>query len=239
MMRLHLIVWNAVLLSAQELEPRAHSPAPIGTKFFIAGFGGSRGGILLDPSLDVADVQADLQIATVGGGDTFSVGGRQARVLAVLPIARGKVTGQIGRQARRQDLAGLADPRIKLSVALRGAPALKVAEFAPAPRRTIIGASLTFMPPLGQYNREQIANIGYNRWAFQTRGRRLARAFLRWTVKAYSGVWLFTANESYYPGRARKQQEPVVALQGHISYTLPRRGADFDTMSLTWQMGWF
>jgi len=47
---------NPALLSAQELEPRAYSPAPIGTKFLIAGFGGSKGSILLDPSLDVSDV---------------------------------------------------------------------------------------------------------------------------------------------------------------------------------------
>ena len=36
-------------------------------------------------------------------------------------------------------------------------------------------------------------------------------------------MWLFTTNDSYYPAHARKEQEPVVALQGHASYSLPRR----------------
>lgn len=53
------VLW-AAQLSGQELEPRAYSPAPIGTKFVLAGFGGSKGEILLDPSVDVENVQADL-----------------------------------------------------------------------------------------------------------------------------------------------------------------------------------
>ncbi len=226
--------WNAVSLSAQELEPRAYSPAPVGTKFLIAGLGGSKGSILLDPSLDVADVQADLHIVTVGGGYTFGLGGRQARVLAVLPIAWGRVTGEVGGQVRRQDLAGLADPRIKLSLGLRGAPALKVAEFAGAPRRTIVGASLTFIPPLGQYNPGQIANIGYNRWGFKPEIG-ISRPFGRVILEGYSGVWLFTTNTLHYPGRARKEQDPILALQGHVSYTLPRRA--WIAFDATWFAG--
>jgi hypothetical protein len=33
---------------AQDLEPRAYSPAPIGTTFVVAGFGRSQGPILVD-----------------------------------------------------------------------------------------------------------------------------------------------------------------------------------------------
>jgi hypothetical protein len=52
--------------SAQELEPRIYAPAPVGTTIVLAGVGGSKGGILLDPSLDVANVEADLTIVTAG-----------------------------------------------------------------------------------------------------------------------------------------------------------------------------
>jgi hypothetical protein len=37
--------------TAQELEPRAYSPSPVGTTFLLGGFGRSEGGILFDPSL--------------------------------------------------------------------------------------------------------------------------------------------------------------------------------------------
>jgi hypothetical protein len=42
------------------LEPRSYSTAPIGTSFVLAGFGGSKGGILFDPALDVDPLEADL-----------------------------------------------------------------------------------------------------------------------------------------------------------------------------------
>lgn len=45
----------------------------------------------------------------------------------------------------------------------------------------------------------------------------------RWTIDGSAGVWLFTANDSYYPAHSTKRQDPVIALQGHATYTLPRR----------------
>jgi hypothetical protein len=34
----------------------------------------------------------------------------------------------------------------------------------------------------------------------------------------YTGVWFFTKNESFYPGKAVRSQEPMGTLQGHLSY---------------------
>jgi hypothetical protein len=206
----------------QELEPRAFSPSPVGTTFVMGGFGKSEGGILFDPALDIDNVQADLWIVTVGAGHTFSLGGRQARALAVLPIAWGTVVGSVHAEAQRQDLAGLVDPRLKLSVGLIGAPALTLAEFSQAPRRTALGASVTVVPPWGQYRSDQLVNLGYNRWAIKPEIG-VARPVGRWTIDASAGVWLFTSNRSYYPAHALKRQQPVVALQGHAVYALAGR----------------
>ena len=152
---------------AQELDPRAFAPAPVGTTIVLAGIGGSKGGILFDPSVDVANVEADLHIVTTGVGYTFALAGRQARLLAVFPIAWGTVAGALGEHPQRQDLRGLADPRIKASIGLYGAPALRAARFAAAPRGAAIGAAVTIMPPWGQYNPSQLVNLGYHRWAFK------------------------------------------------------------------------
>ena len=208
---------------AQELEPRAYSPAPIGTTFVLGGFGRSQGPILLDPSLDVDHVQGDLWIATTGIGHVFNLAGHQARALAVVPIARGAIAGDVRGQAERQDLFGFTDPRFKLSIGLRGAPALRLAEFSRArPRAVVVGASVTVVPPWGQYQATQLVNLGYNRWAVKPE-LGVSRQIGRWTFEGYAGVWFFHTNAAYYPGDARKQQDPVGAWQTHVAYALPRR----------------
>lgn len=219
---------------AQELEPRAFSPSPVGTTFLLGGVGRSEGGILFDPSLDIDNVQAQLWIATAGAGHTFGLAGRQARVLAVVPIAWGSVAGDVHAQAQRQDLAGAVDPRFKLSVGLIGAPALTRARFASSPRRTAVGAGVTVVPPWGQYDPRRLVNLGYNRWAVKPEIG-LSHPAGRWTLDGSAGVWLFSDNRSFYPARAVKRQDAVAAVQGHVSYALPR-GA-WLAVNATWFAG--
>jgi hypothetical protein len=219
---------------AQELEPRAFSPSPVGTTFVLGGLGRSEGGILFDPALDVDNVQADLWVATLGAGRTFALAGRQAKVLAIVPIAWGAVAGTVHDRAQRQDLAGLVDPRFKLSVGLVGAPAMTLAEFARAPRRTAVGLGITIVPPWGQYTSRQVVNLGYHRWAVKPEAG-ISHPVGRWTLEASAGVWLFTTNDAYYPAHAVKRQEPVVALQGHASYSLPWRS--WFAINATWFAG--
>jgi hypothetical protein len=219
---------------AQELEPRAYSPSPIGTTFVLAGFGGSEGGILFDPALEVENVEADLSVLTAGFGYTFPLAGRQARVLAVFPSAFGSIEGEVDGQAQTQEVSGLVDPRIKLSVGFRGAPALELAEFAKAPPRTVVGTSLTVVPPLGQYDRHQLVNLGYNRWAFKPEIG-ISHPSGRWTLDGYAGIWLFTTNDRHFPGNAERRQDPVLSLQGHVSYVFPSRA--WVALDATWFAG--
>jgi len=219
-------LWALVLsmgvAHAQELEPRSYSPSPVGTTFVVGGFGRSEGGILFDPSLDIDNVQADLWIATFGAGHIFDLFGRQSRVLAVVPVAWGAVVGDVHAQAQRQDVVGLVDPRFKLSVGLVGAPALTRDEFTRRRRVATLGASLTVMPPWGQYRASQLVNLGYHRWALKPEIGMSVPAG-RWTIESYAGVWLFSTNRSYFPGTAEKRQDPVLTVQGHASYALSAR----------------
>jgi hypothetical protein len=224
----------AVPVSAQELEPRSYSPAPVGTTFLIAGIGGSEGAVLFDPSLPFDGVEADLTIATFAFGYTFGMAGRQARVLAAVPVVAGDLNGEVDGRAERQPMNGLADPRFKISVGLVGAPALEIEEFARAPRRTVIGASLTVVPPFGTYDASRIVNLGFNRWSFKPE-LGVSTPVGRWTLEGYAGVWLFTVNDEYYPGRARKFQDPIVSLQGHVGYALTRRS--WIAVNTTWFSG--
>jgi hypothetical protein len=221
---------SAVLLAAagggaahaQELDARAYAPAPIGTTIVIAGVGGSKGAVLFDSSAGLDDVGADLGVVTTGLGYTFGIAGRQARILAVMPSAFGRFDGVVEGQPQRQDVGGLVDPRIKLSYAWRGGPALKAAEFARAPRRAVVGTSVTVMVPLGSYESTRAVNLGYHRWGIKPEVG-VSRTIGAWTLDGYAGVWLFTTNRRYLPGAARKAQDPLGSVQGHVSYALPHR----------------
>jgi hypothetical protein len=216
---------------AQELEPRSYSAAPVGTTFLIAGIGGSEGAVLFDSSPPVDEVSAELTIATLAFGYTFDLGGRQARVLAVLPLASGHIAGEVDGHAERQPMHGMADPRIKLSVGLLGAPALEPEEFGREPRHTVVGVSLTAVPPLGAYDERRLVNLGYNRWAFKPEIG-ISKPLNRWTLEGYVGAWFFTTNDDYYPGEARKSQAPILSLQGHLGYALTRRS--WLALNATW-----
>ncbi len=207
---------------AQELEPRAFSAAPIGTTFVLGGLGESEGAIVYDDSLDIDNVHADLRVVTLGFGRTFAWGERQARVLVVAPYADGTLHGDVGNTPQSASLSGFADPRIKISLGLRGAPALAPAEFVRAPRTTVVGASLTVMPPWGDYEAERLVNLGYNRWALKPEIG-VSRPFGPWTVEGSFGAWLYTRNSHAFPNSAHKRQRPLVSAQAHVSYTWPNR----------------
>lgn len=219
---------------AQDLDPRSYAPSPIGVRFVLAGAGRSSGGVVVDPALPVEDVHATVGIVTAAAGTTFSLFGRSAILIAAVPIARAHATGRVGETIGSASRTGLADPRFKLGVNLLGGRAMRPAEFAKARTNDVIGVSLVVAPPLGQYLPEKLVNLGANRWSFKPEVG-LSHSVRRWTLEGYTGVWLFTANDSFYPGTSTRTQDPVVALQGHATYTLrPRMWLAFDG---TWYSG--
>src|SRR5262245_6950472 len=174
-------------LRAQEMEPRAYSASPVGTNFIALIAGLSHGAILFDPAIPITDVRADLNLATLGYGRTFGLGGRQGLVAVALPYAWGHVEGSVQEQARRVRRSGLADLRVKLSVNLLGPGALSPEQFRTAPRRTILGASLTIQAPTGEYDETKLINLGTNRFALKPE---VGVSFPvgHWYLDAYAGV---------------------------------------------------
>ena len=229
------LVCSAARTAGQELEPRAYSPSPIGTTFLVVSATRSAGGVLTDPTLPIADVDAEAGVLGLAVGHVFRLAGKQALVLGLLPVTWADASGQVGEDRRSVSRRGLADPRVKLSVILRGSPAMTPAEFVKAPRRTVLGASFSVVPPAGQYDQTKLINLGANRWSFKPE---LGVSYPsgRWTIDAYAGVWFFTDNDTFYPVTSHREQNPIVALQGHVSYALARRAwLAFDgTLVLGW-----
>jgi hypothetical protein len=219
---------------AQDMEPKAYSASPVGTTFLVIAASRNTGSVVFDPTLPIRDVDARIGGVAVGFGTTFDLLGKLALASAIVPVAWGDMTGIVGDQPGRITRQGLADSRFKLSVNLRGNDAMRIREFVKAPPRTIVGTSLMVVAPSGQYDRTRLINLGNHRWAFKPEAG-ISVPLGAWDVDAYAGVWLFTANDDFYPGGLTRQQDPVVALQGHVSYTFkPRLWLAFDG---TWYSG--
>lgn len=220
--------------SAQDLEPRAYAASPVGVRFVGMAAGRSTGDVVIDPSLPLEDVKASVGSVAVAAGTTFALFGRTALLVAAFPYARASVSGRIGETSGHVVRAGFADPRFRLSVNLLGGRALSPAEFAKTPRSTIVGASVIVAPGIGTYDRTRLINVGANRWSFKTEVG-ASWAADKWTIETYAGAWIFTTNDEFYTGSAVRTQNPIVALQGHVGYTMkPRLWLAFDA---TWYSG--
>ena len=216
------------------MEPRAYSASPVGLNFLVVDSTWLRGSVVLDPDLPISDVHADVQSLAVEVSHSFNVFGDLARVTAALPYSRAEVTGMVFEQQGQAKRSGLANALFKLSVNLRGNPAMSLEEFLVAPHRTIVGASVSAVAPVGQYYDTKLINIGTHRWAFKPE---IGISFPKgsWYMDAYAGAWLFTANRDFYPGNATRTQDPVLTIQGHVTYEFrPRLWVAVDG---TWYRG--
>jgi hypothetical protein len=202
---------------AQQLEPRAYSPAPVGANFFGVGYANSSGDVVFDPSLPFTDVSANVNAVAPFYGRTFGMFGRMASVGAALPYAWGTVEGNVGETFNRATRSGLGDAALRFACNIVGTPALSPREFAARKQGTIFGASLVITAPTGEYDGSKLINIGTNRWAFKPE-LGFSQPLGRWWLDVYAGVWFFTTNHDFFGGQTR-EQDPLAVVQGHVSYT--------------------
>jgi hypothetical protein len=224
MLRLVTVVLAASLASvasAQELEPRAYAPNPTGVNFVVLAYGRTTGGVFVEPSLPLTDVDARMNSVSALYGRTFSLFGRSASLGLGVPYLWGTVEGDVFEERRQARRSGLGDGRLRLAVNLVGGPALAPREFAQRRRRTTLGASLVVAAPTGQYDAAKLINLGGNRWAVRPE-LGLSHPVGRWVFEAYAGAWLFTDNTAFFGGTVREQQ-PLGTFQAHVSYTFRPR----------------
>jgi hypothetical protein len=224
----------AAPLSAQDLDPRAYARAPVNGTFLSIGFAVAHGGVVSDPTLPVTDINATVETPSIGIGRSFSLFGKTAQAFGAMPYSWAQVSGKVFEEAREISRAGLSDMRLRVSVLLRGAPAASIVEIAKAPRRTVLGTSLTVVAPTGQFFPDRLINLGANRWAFKPEFAVSHPMGQKWLLDAYAGLWLFTANDSFYPGTNLRTQAPMGAFQAHLSYNIKRQlWAAFDATYYT------
>lgn len=203
------------------MEPRAYSPAPVGTQFVVLTYGHQSGDVLLDASLPLKDVSVKLNAGTFGYGRTFSLAGRQTNIAALFPYIWGTAKGTVFEDELTVRRSGGGDVRLRFSTIFKGGRALRPKEFATRKPETLVGASVIIVVPTGQYDSRRLVNPGSNRWAFKPEIG-ISKPADRWTFELMGGAWFFTANDSFL-GQSRREQKPMASFQGAVIYTLRRR----------------
>jgi Putative MetA-pathway of phenol degradation len=206
-----------IVAAAQDLEPRAYSPAPVGTNFVTFTYAHTKGDVLLDPTIPIQNASVQFNTAVLGYYHSFGLFGRQTTASLAVPYVWGSGTGLVNGVSQHIYRSGLGDPGLRISYNLYGSRALSPQEFKKRTSRTVVGVSVIITAPLGQYDPKLLINIGTNRWSFKPQIG-FSRAVKSWTFDLYLAGYFFTENPNFAGGHVRRQ-DPVGAGQVHISYT--------------------
>lgn len=207
----------------QDLDPRAYARIPSNTSTLVYGFAYSYGGVVTDPTLPIQDLEARVQAASLGYAHAFNLFGLTAQGMVALPYSWAQVSGKYANQQQSITRSGLADTRLRLTVLVHGAPAMSVAEYMKAPKKTVVGVSMNIAAPTGEFFPDKLINIGTHRWSFRPEIALSQPVGSRWLIDVYTGLWLFTPNHTFYPGDAVRKQQPMGTFQTHISYNIRPR----------------
>ena len=204
------------LASAQDMEPRSYSAAPIDTNFLIGSYQRTTGDVALDASLPVSDVRASINAGILAYDRTFDLFGHTASVAIVLPYFQGNLSGNVGSRGKQVTRKGLGDLAVRFTENLIGNPALTPAEFARREPTTTLGVGLAVVAPTGDYNSQHLINISSHRWAFKPEIG-VSQPIGNWFVEGAAGVLIFTDNNDFFGGHVRGQ-DPIWTVQAHVGY---------------------
>jgi hypothetical protein len=238
--RLRLTLVAAVIASSvglsfgQDLVPRAYVITPLHSNAIVLTNSFLDGDILFDGAVPITDSTGRIYISTFSYYHSLSFFGRSANATASLPYAIGNFRGKVVGTEAHAYRSGLVDTIFRLSVNLKGGPALSAPNFRTWKQKTLIGLSLKVVAPTGQYDPTKLINPGGNRWVFKPE-LGLSRRWGHWIVDTYGGVVFFTANHDFFSrnafsaGTNTQSQRPVAAFEGHLSYDVrPRLWASLD-----------
>lgn len=215
---------------AQELSPRAYWPAPVGTRVATIGYTHNTGDIVPDRSQLIAGVDSTFDSMHIGYRHTLSLWDRTANLTVEVPYTNGSTVGsRDGGPDEEQKYSGMGDLATTFSVNILGAPAMTRQEFRGMRRNVpnILGASLKVLAPTGQYESDQLINVGANRWAMKAEVGYIAALHPKWLLETSLGAWFFENNDDLQG--ETKEQNPVVVVQGHLIHRFrPGFWASFD-----------
>jgi hypothetical protein len=211
-------------LRSQDLSPRAYVITPIDSNVVNLTDSFFTGSILFNGAIPVTGATGTYNVPIVSYYYSLSVLGRSANISASLPYAVGTFEGNLTDVEKHLYRSGLADTSFRLSVNLKGGPAMPAQEFAKWKQDILLGVSLKVIAPTGQYDPNKLINWGANRWGFKPEFGYSER-WGKWVLDIYAGVWLYTTNPQYYsyPHPLPQSVAPLGSFESHLSYDVKQR----------------
>lgn len=155
---------------------------------------------------------------------TFSIGGNYARVFAM--ASPGWVNATLeANSATKIKAKGFSDGFIGLNMGILGAPALTPVEFVQHKIGfSLFGQARIWYP--GSYDKNEIINLGTNRWTFEI-GTPMAIPFHKdikekatW-LEMYPRILFFTDNNNYQG--VKIEQKPLFMWENHLTHNFSQK----------------
>jgi len=210
-------------LLAQDLSPRAYVITPLHSNAVILTWSFYNGTIEFNGTAPITGATGTYYVSIFTYYHAFNFFGRSANVTGSLPYALGNFQGTVEGAGQQLYRSGLVDSAFRLSVNLKGGPAMPMQAFAKWHEKMLLGVSLKVVAPTGQYDPTKLINWGGNRWGFKPEFG-YSQRWGHWVLDGYAGAWFYTTNpeffshNAFFPGSQSQTQKPIGSFEGHLSY---------------------
>ena len=218
----------------QDLSPRAYTITPVHSNAVVLTDSFFSGNLAFNGAVPITDATASVNVPILSIYHSLNFFGHSANITASLPYGVGNFEGTVLGKETNVYRSGMFDSVYRFAVNLKGGPAMDIREFMKYEQKTVLGVSLRVVAPTGQYDSRKLINYGANRWAFKPEFG-YSRRFGHWIMDGYAGVWLYTRNPEFFSRNDYvsivqvQTQDPIVALEGHLSYDVrPRLWVSLD-----------
>ncbi len=211
-------------LVAQDLAPRAYVITPVHANAVNLTYSYFDGGLNFNGTVPITGATGTYSVPVISYYHSFNFLGRSANVTASLPYGVGTFQGEVLGTQQQVYRSGLLDSGYRISVNLKGGPAMPMKDFVKWRQKVLLGASVRVIAPTGQYDSYKLINWGINRWAFKPEFG-YSQRWDKWVLDGYAGVWFYTTNNASYAGPtpAPQTQTPVGSFEGHLSRDFGKR----------------
>ena len=222
------VLFTARVFCGQTLAPRAYLITPVGSNAVTVSSSLYHGDVLFDNSVPIIGANGNIGLITPTYYRALSFFGRSANIVIGVPFTLASFQGLVVNQEQSIHRLGLADGAVRLSVNLKGGPAMTAPQFIKWKQKRLLGASIVVQFPSGQYDPTRLINIGNHRWAFKPE-LGYSERWGKWLLDAYGAVWFFTTNHeffsrnNFFPGTRQQTQEPIGVAETHLSYDVKPR----------------
>jgi hypothetical protein len=216
-------------MTAQDLAPRAYIITPLHSNAVTLTYSFYDGGLLFAGAVPITGATGRYNVPVFSYYHSLNMFGHSANFTASLPYAVGHFQANVEGEPGRIYRSGLLDSSYRLSVNLKGGPAMGAQEFSKWKQKTLIGVSVRVVAPTGQYDHTKLVNWGSNRWSVKPE-LGFSKRWNQILVDTYGGAWFYTLNPEYFdhnqyvPGPQSQSENPIGSFEGHLSYDFKTNG---------------